>query len=114
MVGMEFWVRVRSAIFADETIRLEWLAIRVTPNAQLGGDIVELRGRIRNEKGETAQKGAYLLRIGCRSDGGFFLSAGSVSHFPRLYSAAHACPAAMRKCRAMKSSASSRGNGALK
>jgi 3-hydroxybutyryl-CoA dehydratase len=63
MLGLEFWVRFRKAIFADETIRLEWLAVKVTPNAKLGGDVVELRGRIRNEKGETAlgAKGRVLV-----------------------------------------------------
>ena len=63
MVGLEFWVRFRKALFADETIRLEWLAGKVTPNAKLNGDIVELRGRIRNEKGETAlgAKGRVLV-----------------------------------------------------
>jgi len=63
MVGLEFWVRFKKAIFADETIRLEWLTIRVTPNAKLKGDVVELRGRIQNEKGETAlgAKGRILV-----------------------------------------------------
>ncbi|HKC13251.1 MAG TPA: MaoC family dehydratase, partial [Vicinamibacteria bacterium] len=32
MVGLEFWVRFRRAVFADERIRLEWLVIRVTAN----------------------------------------------------------------------------------
>jgi 3-hydroxybutyryl-CoA dehydratase len=35
MVGLEFWFRFRRPIFADETIRLEWLVIAVRPNAQL-------------------------------------------------------------------------------
>jgi len=63
MVGLEFWVRFRKAIFADETIQLEWLAIKVTPSEKLCGDIVELRGRIRNEEGETAlgAKGRVLV-----------------------------------------------------
>lgn len=63
MLGLEFWVRFKKVIFADETIRLEWLAIKVTPNAKLDGDIVELRGRIRNERGETAlgAKGRILV-----------------------------------------------------
>ena len=63
MVGLEFWVRFRKAIFADEAITLEWLTIKVTPNEKLGGDVVELRGRIRNEKGETAlgAKGRVLV-----------------------------------------------------
>jgi acyl dehydratase len=54
MVGLEFWVRFRRPIYADETIRLEWLVVRVTPNARLKGDIVELRGRILGHNGVTA------------------------------------------------------------
>jgi 3-hydroxybutyryl-CoA dehydratase len=63
MVGLEFWVRFRRPIFADETIRLEWLVVKVTPNAKLAGDVVELRGRIRNQNGETAlgAKGRILV-----------------------------------------------------
>ena len=63
MLGLEFWVRFKKAIFADETIRLEWLAIKVTPNEKLRGDIVELRGGIRNQGGETAlgAKGRILV-----------------------------------------------------
>lgn len=63
MVGLEFWVRFRRPIYADETIRLEWLVVKVTPNLKLGGEIAELRGRIRNQKGETAvgAKGRILV-----------------------------------------------------
>jgi hypothetical protein len=28
MVGLEFWVRFRRPIYADETIRLEWLVVK--------------------------------------------------------------------------------------
>ena len=63
MVGLEFWVRFRRPIYADETIRLEWLVIRVTPNEKLNGDTVELRGRIRAQDGQTAvgAKGRVLV-----------------------------------------------------
>jgi acyl dehydratase len=63
MVGLEFWVRFRRPIYADETIRLEWLVVKVTPNAKLGGDVVELRGRIQNQQGKTAlgAKGRILV-----------------------------------------------------
>jgi 3-hydroxybutyryl-CoA dehydratase len=63
MVGLEFWVRFRMPIFADETIRLEWLVVKVTPNPKLDGDVVELRGRIRNQSGDTAlgAKGRILV-----------------------------------------------------
>ena len=32
-------VRFRRAVYADETIRLEWLVIKVRPNRRLGGHI---------------------------------------------------------------------------
>jgi len=63
MVGMDFWLRFRRPIYADETIRLEWLVIKVTPNARLKGEIVELRGRIKGEDGKTSlgAKGRVLV-----------------------------------------------------
>ena len=63
MVGLEFWVRFRRPIYADETILLEWLVVKVTPNDALDGDIVELRGRVKNQDGKTAlaAKGRVLV-----------------------------------------------------
>ena len=63
MVGLEYWVRFRRPIFADEVIRLEWLVIKVTLNARLGGHVVDLRGRIRGQDGHTAvgAKGRVLV-----------------------------------------------------
>src|SRR5271156_3189614 len=63
MVGLEFWQRFRCPVFANERIRLEWLVVRVTPNPRLGGDVVELRGRIKGSDGRTAvgAKGRVLV-----------------------------------------------------
>jgi len=63
MVGLEFWFRFRRPIFANETIRLEWLVVSVQAHPRLGGDIIDLRGRIRNAAGETAvgAKGRVLV-----------------------------------------------------
>ena len=63
MLGLEFWQRFRKPVFADETIKLEWLIVKVTPNAKLQGDVVELRGRIRGADGQTAvgAKGRVLV-----------------------------------------------------
>jgi 3-hydroxybutyryl-CoA dehydratase len=41
-------------VFADETIQLKWLVRRVTPNAKLGGHVVELHGRIKGGDGKTS------------------------------------------------------------
>jgi len=63
MVGLEFWVRFRRPVFADETVRLEWLVVKVTANEKLQGEVVELRGRILGEDGVTAlgAKGRVLV-----------------------------------------------------
>ena len=63
MVGLEFWFKFRRPVFADEIISLEWLVVQVKENARFGGDVVELRGRVRNAAGETAvgAKGRVLL-----------------------------------------------------
>ena len=63
MLGLEFWVRFRQPVYADETITLEWLVVSVKKNARLDGEIIDLRGRIRKETGETAvgAKGRVLV-----------------------------------------------------
>ncbi len=63
MLGLDYWVGFKRPIYADEKIDLQWLVIRVTPNAKLGGDVVELRGRILGEDGKTSlgAKGRLLV-----------------------------------------------------
>ncbi len=63
MVGLDYWVGFKRPIYADETITMEWLVIRVTPNEKLGGSIVELRGRILGQDGKTSMgaKGRLLI-----------------------------------------------------
>jgi acyl dehydratase len=63
MVGLEFWFRFRRPVYADETVRVEWLVVKVTPHPRLGGDIVDLRGRLRGADGRTAvgAKGRVLV-----------------------------------------------------
>jgi 3-hydroxybutyryl-CoA dehydratase len=63
MLGLEFWFQFRRPVYADETITLEWLVIAVKHNPRLNGDVIDLRGRIRKQTGETAigAKGRVLL-----------------------------------------------------
>jgi 3-hydroxybutyryl-CoA dehydratase len=63
MLGLEFWFRFRRPIYADETISLEWLVVSVEDSPRLQGEIIDLRGRIRKETGETAvgAKGRVLV-----------------------------------------------------
>jgi acyl dehydratase len=63
MVGLDFSFRFKRPVYADETIKLEWLVVAVKDAPQLGGEIVELRGRVLNEDGKTAvgAKGRVLV-----------------------------------------------------
>ena len=63
VVGLDFSVRFHKAIFADETVTLEWEVIAVTPTSSHKGDVVEMKGRVTNEKGElaTAATGRVLV-----------------------------------------------------
>jgi acyl dehydratase len=63
VVGLEFWVRFRRPVYANDTVRLEWLVVKVTANEKLRGEVVDLRGRIRNQDGETVlgAKGRVLV-----------------------------------------------------
>ena len=63
MLGLEFWVKFRRPVYADETITLEWLVVSVKHSPRLGGEVIDLRGRIRKQTGETAvgAKGRILL-----------------------------------------------------
>ncbi|MBE0616279.1 MAG: MaoC family dehydratase [Burkholderiales bacterium] len=63
VVGLGFEIRYRRPIYADETIRLEWLVRKVTHNMKLGGHVVELRGRILCADGKTgmAASGRVLV-----------------------------------------------------
>jgi 3-hydroxybutyryl-CoA dehydratase len=63
MLGLEFWVRFRRPIYADERIFLEWMVVKVTSNKKLKGEIVELRGRIKGQDVRTSlgAKGRVLV-----------------------------------------------------
>jgi acyl dehydratase len=52
-VGLDFSLRFHKAIYADETVTLTWEVTEVRPTAA-GRDVVDLKGRVTNEKGELA------------------------------------------------------------
>jgi hypothetical protein len=53
-----------------KTIRLEWLVIKVTPNARLGGLIVDLRSRVKaaTDKLPSAQRTAFWSQTRITND----------------------------------------------
>lgn len=63
VIGLEFTVQFRRAVFADERIRVEWDVINVTPNARLKGEIVDMVGRLLGEDGvpSVEAKGRVLV-----------------------------------------------------
>jgi 3-hydroxybutyryl-CoA dehydratase len=63
VVGLEFTVTFRRAVFADETVRVEWDVIKVTPNAKLKGEIVDMLGRLLGGDGQPSveAKGRVLV-----------------------------------------------------
>ena len=75
MLGLEFWVRFRRAIYADETILLEWLVVKVTPNEKLRGDIVRVAGPNQRSRwqdgsggeGPCSRHGSAIDRARCGS-----------------------------------------------
>jgi len=54
VIGLEFTVRFRRPVYADETVVLEWLVVKVTPNVKLNGEIVDMVGRVKAQDGKTA------------------------------------------------------------
>lgn len=52
-VGLDFSLRFHKPVYADETITLTWEVVEVRPTAA-GRDVVDLKGRVSNQKGELA------------------------------------------------------------
>jgi acyl dehydratase len=52
-VGLDFSLRFHKPVYADETITLIWEVVEVKP-ATAGRDVVDMKGRVTNEKGELA------------------------------------------------------------
>lgn len=52
MVGLEFSVKFHRPVYADDTILLEWQVVSVEESAFLGGEVVDLRGRVSNSARE--------------------------------------------------------------
>ncbi|MBP8302172.1 MAG: MaoC family dehydratase [Planctomycetes bacterium] len=64
MLGLDFRFRFRRAVRAGQPIELAWEVVAVREKASLGGDLVFLAGRVRDERGEDAVKavGKVLVR----------------------------------------------------
>jgi 3-hydroxybutyryl-CoA dehydratase len=63
IIGLDFSFRFHRPVYADEIITLEWLVVSVKDVASLGGQVVQLVGRVQNADGKTAvgAKGHVLV-----------------------------------------------------
>jgi acyl dehydratase len=53
-VGLDFSIRFHKPVYADETITLFWEVVEVKPAPTGNAKVVNLKGRVTNEKGELA------------------------------------------------------------
>ncbi len=63
VIGLEFTVQFRRAVFAEERVRVEWDVVKVTPNERLKGEIVDMVGRLLGQDGAPSveAKGRVLV-----------------------------------------------------
>jgi acyl dehydratase len=53
-VGLDFSLRFHKPIYADETVTLFWEVVEVQSTSAGKAEVVSLKGRVTNEKGELA------------------------------------------------------------
>jgi 3-hydroxybutyryl-CoA dehydratase len=63
MLGLEFSVKFHRPVYADDVIHLEWQVVAVEESPYLGGEVVELRGRVSNGEREklVSARGRVLV-----------------------------------------------------
>lgn len=66
VVGLEFSCSFRRPVYADETIILEWLVVKVTPNAKLNGEIVDMTGCVKSQDGRIALEAKSRVLVTAR------------------------------------------------
>lgn len=66
VIGHDVKFRLHQPVFAEETIELAWQVEEITPAPHLKGDVVMLRGQIRNEAGKVAISAKARILVGER------------------------------------------------
>lgn len=62
-LGLEFAFRLRKAARAGDTLQMRWTVLRVDENAKLGGELVHLKGEIRDGQGDVAVSATATLLV---------------------------------------------------
>jgi acyl dehydratase len=66
VIGHDVKFRLHQPVFAEELIELAWQVEEITPAPHLKGDVVVLRGQVRNEAGKVALSGKARVLVGER------------------------------------------------
>lgn len=66
VVGHDIKFRLHLPVLADDTIELAWQVEEITPAPHLKGDVVVLRGQIRNSAGKLALSAKARVLVGER------------------------------------------------
>jgi 3-hydroxybutyryl-CoA dehydratase len=66
VIGHDVQFRLHQPVFAEETIELAWQVEEVTAAPHLKGEVVMLRGQIRNEAGKVAISAKARILVGER------------------------------------------------
>jgi acyl dehydratase len=52
VVGLDFSIRFHKPVYADDTVTLSWEVIEVKPTSSGRADVVDMKGRVTNARGE--------------------------------------------------------------
>jgi len=63
MVGLGFSFQFLKAIKAEELVNLEWEVVATQNKASLGGEVVELKGKVTNEQGLVVLTGTGKILV---------------------------------------------------
>jgi 3-hydroxybutyryl-CoA dehydratase len=66
VIGHDVQFRLHQPVFAEETIEFVWQVEEITPAPHLKGDVVMLRGQVRNEAGKVAMSAKARILVGER------------------------------------------------
>lgn len=66
VIGHDVQFRLHQPVFAEETIELAWQVKEITQAPHLKGEVVMLRGEIRNEAGKVAMSAKARILVGER------------------------------------------------
>jgi acyl dehydratase len=62
-LGLEFDIKLKKAVYADDTLTMTWQVRDAWWKASLGGDLTQLDGSVINPRGETVVLGSSTILV---------------------------------------------------